>query len=241
MAGTLVKANTLDKAGNELLSSPDFCIFTSPPGSPASFLRRTHAGKHTCKSEHTGRRRRRTDFRSRFLYFRIAPWLSSRGIFCEEHMLAATPAKGKHPRAAQAAARLTSLISASSCGPADREDFCGQCAPDSPIWIAAVTSAEMVYHRAALPLADAESFCRIGFSPAGFLYRKRTGPKACPFLNRWEKRSINSWLRGSGRMPWDVHIRGKPREPSRPRGCNHSWSTAIQPSRSWQILRPSLR
>ena len=55
------------------------------------------------------------------------------------------------------------------------------------------------------------------------------------------KRSINSWLRGSGRMPWDVHIRGKPREPSRPRGCSRSWSTAIQPSRSWQILRPSLR
>ena len=45
----------------------------------------------------------------------------------------------------------------------------------------------MVYHRAALPLADAESFCRISFSLAGFLYRKRTGPKACPFLNRWEK------------------------------------------------------
>ena len=62
------------------------------------FLRRTHAGKHACKNEHPERRRRRTDFRSRFLYFRIAPWLSSRGIFCEEHMLAATPAKRQTPR-----------------------------------------------------------------------------------------------------------------------------------------------
>lgn len=63
--------------------------------------------------------------------------------------------KRQTPQTAQAAARLTSLIPASSSGPADREDFCGQCASDSPIWIAAVTSAEMVYHRAALPLADA--------------------------------------------------------------------------------------
>ena len=162
------------------------------------------------------------------------------GFFCAENrMWTGTLVKTNTP-AAQAAAILMPPISASSCGPADREDFCGQCAPDSRIWIAAATSAEMVYHRAALPLADAESFCRISFSPEGFLYRKRTGPKACPFLNRWEKRSINSWLRGSGRMPWDVHIRGKPQEPSRPRGCSRSWSTAIQPSRSWQILRPSL-
>ena len=79
--------------------------------------------------------------------------------FCaENHMLAGRPQKANTP-AAQVAARLTSLIPASSSGPADREDFCGCCAPDSPIWIAAVTSAEMVYHRAALPLAEAGAFC----------------------------------------------------------------------------------
>lgn len=52
VAGTLVKTNTLDRAGNELLSAPDFCIFASPPV--------------------------------------LLP------VFCEEHMLVATPAKGKH-------------------------------------------------------------------------------------------------------------------------------------------------
>ena len=30
MAGTLVKANTLDKAGDGQTSAPDFCIFASP-------------------------------------------------------------------------------------------------------------------------------------------------------------------------------------------------------------------
>ena len=169
--------------------------------------------------------------------FSHRPWFSCQ-LFAKSTCWQPRPQKANTP-AAQAAARLISLISASSCGPADREDFCGQCVPDSPIWISAVTSAERVYHRAALPLAEAGAFCRISFSPAGFLYRKRTGPKACPFLNQWEKRSINSWLRGSGRMPWDVHIRGKPREPSRPRGCSRSWSTAIQPSRS--TLASSLR
>ena len=172
--------------------------------------------------------------------FSHRPLALQSGDFLRRTHVGRPPAKGKHPRTAQAAARLTSLIPASSSGPADREDFCGQCASDSPIWIAAVTSAEMVYHRAAPPLADAGAFCRVSYSPAGFLYRKRTGPKACPFFESMGKRSINSWLRGSGRMPWDVHIRGKPREPSRPRGCSRSWSTAIQPSRSWQILRPSL-
>ncbi len=117
--------------------------------------------------------------------FSHRPWFSCQ-LFAKSTCWQATR-KRQTPRTGQAAARLISLIPASSSGPADREDFCRQCASDSPIWIAAVTSAEMVYHRAALPLADAESFCRISFSPAGFLYRKRTGPKACPFLNRWEK------------------------------------------------------
>ena len=197
VTGTLVKTNTLDRAGDGQTSAPDFCIFTL-----CSLLSCQFFAKNTC-------------------------WQAAR--------------KKANTPAAQAAARLTSLISASPCFPADREDFCGQCASDSRIWIAAVTSAEMVYHRAALPLAEAGAFCRISFSPAGFLYKKRTGPKACPFFESMGKRSINSWLRGSGRMPWDVRIRGKPREPSRPRGCSRSWSTAIQPSRSWQILRPSLR
>lgn len=99
--------------------------------------------------------------------------------FCAENAHVGSHARKRQtPRAAQAAARLTSLIPASSSGPADREDFCGQCASDSRIWIAAVTSAEMVYHRAAPPLAEAGAFCRVSFSPAGFLYRKRTGPRA---------------------------------------------------------------
>lgn len=237
--GAPVKANTLDRAGDGQTSAPDFCIFASPLVLLPVFLRRTHKGKHACKNEHPERRRRRTDFRSRFLYFYIVPGFFSWGFFAKNTCWQAARKKANTP-AAQAAARLTSLIPASSSGPADREDFCGQCASDSRIWIAAVTSSEMFYHRAAPPLAEAGAFCRVSFSPAGFLYRKRTGPKACPFFESMGKRSINSWLRGSGRMPWDVHIRGKPREPSRPRGCSRSWSTAIQPSRSWQILRPSL-
>ena len=72
------------------------------PDSPAGgfFVRKTACGRYSCKSEHLGQGRRWTDFRSRFLYFRIAPWLSSRGIFCEEHMLAGRPQKGKHPGSA---------------------------------------------------------------------------------------------------------------------------------------------
>ena len=54
-----------------------------PPGPPASFLRRTHAGKHTCKNEHPERRRRRTAFRSRFLYFRIALGSPVGGFFAK--------------------------------------------------------------------------------------------------------------------------------------------------------------
>lgn len=73
----------LDRAGGGQTSAPDFCIFTLSPGSPASFLRRTHAGKHTCKNEHPERRRRRTAFRSRFLYFRIVPSSPVGGFFAK--------------------------------------------------------------------------------------------------------------------------------------------------------------
>ena len=54
-----------------------------PPGSPASFLRRTHKGKHACKNEHPRQRRRRTDFRSRFLYFHNVPGFFSWGFFAK--------------------------------------------------------------------------------------------------------------------------------------------------------------
>ena len=116
------------------------------PFPPGDFLvRKTACGRYACKSEHLGQGRQRTAFRSRFLYFRIAPWFSCQ--FFAKNTCWQTARKRQTPRTAQAAARLTSLISASPCFPADREDFCGQCAPDSRIWIAAATSAEMVYHR----------------------------------------------------------------------------------------------
>ena len=174
-----------------------------------------------------------------FCIFALSPALQS-GDFLRRTHVGSHARKRQTPRAAQVAARLTSLISASSCGPADRENFCGQCAPDSRIWMAAVTSAEMVYHRAALPLAEAGASAGSATVRRDFCIEKGQARKPVLFESMG-KRSINSWLRGSGRMPWDVHIRGKPREPSRPRGCSRSWSTAIQPSRSWQILRPSLR
>ena len=60
-----------------------FLYFRIAPGSPASFLRRTHKGKHACKNEHPERRRRRTDFRSRFLYFYIVPSFFSWGFFAK--------------------------------------------------------------------------------------------------------------------------------------------------------------
>ena len=59
VAGTLVKANTLDRAGGGQTSAPDFCIFAlSPALQSGDFLRRTHKGKHACKNEHPERRRR---------------------------------------------------------------------------------------------------------------------------------------------------------------------------------------
>lgn len=155
--GTPVKANALDRAGDGQTSAPDFCIFTLSPGSPASFLRRTHAGKHTCKNEHPGRRRQQTAFRSRFPYLHIVP--CSPAVFLRRTHVGSHARKRQTPRTAQAAARLTSLISASPCGPVDREDFCGQCAPDSPIWISVVTSSEMVYPRAAPPSGRGGAFC----------------------------------------------------------------------------------
>ena len=95
--GTPVKANTLDRAGDGQTSAPDFCIFASPLVLLPVFLRRTHKGKHACKNEHPERRRRRTAFRSRFLYFCIVPSSPVGGFFCEEHMLAGRPQKANTP------------------------------------------------------------------------------------------------------------------------------------------------
>ena len=96
--GTPVKANTLDRAGDGQTSAPDFCIFASPLVLLPVFLRRTHKGKHACKNEHPERRRRRTAFRSRFLYFYIVPSFFSWGFFAKNTCWQPRPQKGKHLR-----------------------------------------------------------------------------------------------------------------------------------------------
>lgn len=96
--GTPVKANTLDRAGDGQTSAPDFCIFASPLVLLPVFLRRTHKGKHACKNKHPGQGRRRTDFRSRFLYFYIPP--GSSASFLRRTHVGRPPAKGKHPGSA---------------------------------------------------------------------------------------------------------------------------------------------
>ena len=160
--------------------------------------------------------------RSRFLYFRIAPWFSCR--FCEEHMLAGRPQR-QTPPAAQAAARLTSLIPHRPPVP-DREDFAG------------ITrqTAGSGWRRSLPPrwsITGQLPSGRCGGNSAGsalvrrgFLCRKRMGPKACPFLNRWEKDRLIVGCVDLEECLGMCTLRGKPREPSRPRGCSRSWSTA---------------
>lgn len=98
--GTPVKANTLDRAGDGQTSAPDFCIFASPLVLLPVFLRRTHKGKHACKNEHPERRRRRTDFRSRFLYFHNVPGFFSWGFFAKNTCWQAARKKANTPNGA---------------------------------------------------------------------------------------------------------------------------------------------
>ena len=179
-AGTPVKANALDRAGGGQTSAPDFCIFASPlvllPVFCEEHIRANTPVKTNTPNGAGGGQTSAPDF----CIFASPPGSPVGGFFAKNTCWQAAR-KRQTPWAAQAAARLISLISASPSGPADREDFCGWCAPDSRIWRAAVTSAEMVYHRAALPLAEAGHSAGSALVRRGFCIEKGQARKPVLF------------------------------------------------------------
>lgn len=72
-------------------------VFSHRPWFSCQFLRRTHKGKHACKNEHPERRRRRTAFRSRFLYFCIVPSSPVGGFFAKNTCWQAARKKANTP------------------------------------------------------------------------------------------------------------------------------------------------
>ena len=120
-----------------------------------------------------------------FCIFALSPALQS-GDFLRRTHVGRPPAKGKHPG------------SAGGCSPhfSDFRIVLRSRRPGGFLWAMCARQPDLDsgshFHRDGLspgrsPSGRGGAFCRISFSPAGFLYRKRAGPKACPFLNRWEK------------------------------------------------------
>ena len=98
VAGTLVKANTLDRAGDGQTSAPD-STFPYPPWFSCQFFCEEHMRANTPVKTNTPNGAGGGQTSAPDSAFPYRPWFSCQ-FFCEEHMLAATPAKGKHPGSA---------------------------------------------------------------------------------------------------------------------------------------------